>query len=89
MCTVSAIHDNWNDRLPGRYPWVYPSTGTGIIPDHVTREEIDSLKAEIAELRRLLEAAKKFDEATDQPDCESDEKTETLRKIQELLGQLK
>ena len=85
MCTVSAIHDNWNDRLPDRYPWIQTSPNLQVtIPP--SREEFDRLKAEVDELRKLLEVAKAFDVATGQPDCETDEKTVLLRKLAEILG---
>lgn len=44
------------------------------------------MKAEVAELKELLLAAKKYDEATGQKDCEMEEKIELLRKIGDALG---
>ena len=43
--------------------------------------------AEIGEaMKELLKAAKKFDEATGQPDCEMKEKVDLLRKIAKMVG---
>lgn len=90
MCVVSAIFDDWNRGVPGRFPDTFPSTGTGtsgiIYPDEVSREEFDALRKEVEELKILVLAAKRFDESTDQPDCEMDEKIALLRQIAEMVG---
>ena len=52
----------------------------------VTFAEFFKLKAEVEELRRLLMAAKKFDEETKQPDCEMDEKVAFVKKLAEYVG---
>lgn len=76
MCVVSAVGDNWKDSFPNRWP-TYPD---------VTREEFDALKKEVKELKELLLAAKKFDEATGQPNCEMDEKIDLIKKVAKELG---
>lgn len=83
MCFVSFIGDYWRQGAPYTHPWI----GTGVvIPPEVTREEVDALRKEIQELRELLLAAKKFDNATGQPDCEMDEKVELLKRVADLVG---
>lgn len=51
-----------------------------------SREEFDRLKKEVEELKLLLKAAQKFDEATGQPHCEQDEKIAFIKKIAEFVG---
>lgn len=52
----------------------------------VSREEFNALKKEVKELRKLLLAAKEFDEATGQADCEMDEKIEFIRQLADFVG---
>lgn len=88
MCTVSAVGDEWGKTFPDRWPSVpvYPSTTTTIYLTEVTKEDFEALKKEVEDLKRLLLAAKAFDEATGQPDCEMDEKVELIRQIADLVG---
>lgn len=96
MCTVSMMMDGWRDQFPQRYPnWVAPITPfmpTPVTPDGaridpgVSRAEFDKLKAEVEELKKLILAAKKFDEATGQPHCEAEDKTAFVKKLAEMLG---
>lgn len=53
---------------------------------NISREEFEELRKEMEELKQLLLAAKAFDEATGQPDCEMDEKVELIRRVAELVG---
>jgi phytoene/squalene synthetase len=89
MCVVSALGDEWGKGFPDRWPNV-PSTSnpnvTYTFPTAISREEFDALKAEVEHLKELLKAAKIFDEATGQPDCEMDEKIELIRRVAELVG---
>ena len=95
MCIVSMIGDDWGRRVPERYPWVLPRD-VQIIPSWpselpnikpaVSREEFDALKKDVAALRELLLAAKKYDEATGQPDCEVDDKVTLIRQLAKLVG---
>lgn len=84
MCTVSFIGDQWTERYPQRYPDFYPVPT--IIPPGASKEEVDALRNEVAELKKLLGAAKEFDDATGQPDCETEEKVGLLRRLGRLLG---
>lgn len=73
MCAVSAIYDH------GRRDW--PTPFNPIIPnspwpaDTPTRKEFD-------ELKKLVEAAREYDNATGQPDCELDEKAEWFKELE-------
>lgn len=96
MCTVSNIGDQWNRTYPGRYPWITPYTTPTPVPPAVIpltpivigvpQEDFDKLKDELEELKKLMRAAKIFDEATGQPDCEVDEKVGIIKRIAELMG---
>lgn len=90
MCVVSAIGDDWSRRIPG-WPGVIP------LPTYVTATEFElwkathtaefnKLKEEFEALKELLKAAKIYDEATDQPNCEMDEKVAIIKKVADLLG---
>lgn len=89
MCVVSNIMDDWNQQMPKKYPFLNP-VGTGIdriwqvTPDY--QPQIDALRKDIEELKKLLKAAKIYDEATDQAECESEEKIALLRKLADQLG---
>lgn len=52
----------------------------------ISKKDFDALKAEIEELKKLLLAAKRFDEATDQPECHDEEKIALIRQIADLVG---
>jgi hypothetical protein len=80
----------WPGTLPGRYPQTFPQAPEPVRPFNfnigVSQVEFDKLKAEVEELKKLLLAAKKFDEATDQVDCEMDEKIALITKIAKAVG---
>lgn len=85
MCVVSAVGDNWNQRLPEKFPWVNKSNpSVALFP--VSRQEFEALQKEVKALRELLLAAKKFDEETNQPNCEVDEKVKLIKQIAKMVG---
>jgi hypothetical protein len=89
MCVVSMIGDHYARRWPPYWqpPTVYPTTGTAInVTPGISRDEFEALRAEVAEMKELLRAAKRIDELTGQPDCEIDEKLAVLRKVAEFVG---
>lgn len=98
MCTVSNIGDYWNRRWPAEYPWIEPyetpfdpNSPMKIKPGPITitgvsRQEFEALKKEVQELKELIKAAQKFDEATNQPHCEHEDKVALIKKIAELVG---
>lgn len=89
MCTVSFIGDQWRDAAPERYPFVQPYIPPTVVTtfgSEVTRAEFEALKADIAALRHLLLAAKEYDAATGQPDCETDEKVALIKRLADLVG---
>lgn len=97
MCAVSAVGDYWKDQFPQKYPGLhdyvrpYISQPSTVIPDNTRdiaelQKEIKAVRAELLELKKLLQAAIDFDEATNQPHCETDEKVALLKKVAELVG---
>lgn len=84
MCVVSNVGDGYNRDFYPRWPQVNPFT-----PDpfkHASKEEVDALRQEVQELRELLAAARKFDKATGQKDCEQGEKVALIKRLAEITG---
>jgi hypothetical protein len=54
----------------------------------LTQDEVDALRALIAQFREATAAAKKVDELTAQPDCEDPEKIRLQDRVRELEAQL-
>ena len=85
MCVVSAVGDNYRDRFTQQWPNWDKYVSTYEAPA-VTKEEFEALKAEVEELKKVLKAAKLFDEATGQANCEMDDKVELIKRLAETLG---
>jgi|HubBroStandDraft_2_1064218.scaffolds.fasta_scaffold157973_4 hypothetical protein len=86
MCAVSNVGDYWrtNDYPKWQYlPDIGPYGGT-IPQDHSA--EIAALRKEMEELKKLLKAAKEYDKAVGEPDCEMDEKVALIKKMAKLVG---
>ena len=100
MCVASAIMDDYQKKWPGRWPelppvpfpeWPspkMPSTPKPWVQEMFgpSKEEFEKLKKEVQELAKLLKAAKKYDAATGQPDCEMAEKVAFIKHIAETVG---
>jgi hypothetical protein len=52
----------------------------------VTRAEFDAMKVELEELKKVLAAAKKYDEATGQKNCEMDAKIAFIKQVADFVG---
>lgn len=97
MCMVSAIgqeyYDDYYHRYPPGYPWTYPPQpirypnppSTPTKGGEHTHPEFDELRKEVEELKNLLKRAKKFDQATGQPDCEVDEKVDFIKRLADFV----
>lgn len=85
MCIVSMVSDGWKEQFPERWP-KFNTNGLVYPTQSISREEFDTLKKEVKELKKLLKAAKKFDKITDQPNCEMDDKINFIKKIAEFVG---
>lgn len=98
MCMVSNIGDDYMGKFK---PWIQPvQPWPGVVPltpgdptpnpwsvlKPVTREEFDDLKKLVEQMRKDLAAAIEYDKATNQPDCQNEEKYKILRAVAEALG---
>lgn len=63
-----------------------PYNGGIFGPSGPTRAEFDALKKELEALKELLLAAKRYDEATGQRDCEEADKVKLFRALAKLVG---
>lgn len=89
MCMVSNVGDGWANKFPDHWPHFNPPPPQSVpfvMPSGVSKEEFEALRKEVIELKKLLEAAKKFDAATGQPDCAMDEKVKLIKAIAKLVG---
>lgn len=80
MCTVSMVATDWLDRNKLQQAPVV----TFVLP--VSQDEFQALKREVESLKKLLKAAKIYDDETGQPDCEDAEKVALLRGLARHLG---
>lgn len=92
MCMVSNIGDDWANKFPQKWPQFnppppHPSPLDPFFPlPTVSQADFDALRREVQELKKLLKAAKKFDQATGQPDCEMEQKVKLIKAIAKLVG---
>lgn len=70
MCMVSFVGAGAAQSIQ-QYSWIQSIPS---VPP--SREEFETLKREVQELKKVLVAAKEYDDATGQPDCEMEEKVE-------------
>lgn len=78
MCIVSMVGDDWTKRFPSTFP--------NFGPNNVSRQEFDKLKQEVESIKKLLIAAKGYDESTGQKDCEMEEKIKLITDIAKVVG---
>lgn len=90
MCTFSYVADYANTNLPNRHPWLVsgglPDQYVYVPPISPTQQQFDDLKKEVEELKKLLLAAKEFDDKTGQHECEQEEKIKFLRQLSKFVG---
>lgn len=84
MCTYSMIvdarYDDWQRRTGTPDYQFYP---LGPAPSPATPLVTPQ---EIEEFRRLLERAREYDRAHNEPDCEVEEKRQRIKALAEKLG---
>ena len=94
MCVVSMVGDHYNQKWnePVYRSLIDRIQITGTNPtvasynfNLVTKQEFDSLKKEVEEMKELLKRAVEYDERNNEPHCEIEEKVEVLKKVAELL----
>ncbi len=88
MCMVSAVGDRFpSDYWRERHTWIDPTQqGLRRPNSNPSFEEFDKLKKEVEALKKLLQAAIEFDNATGQPHCQKDEKVKIIKKLAKLVG---
>jgi len=90
MCTVSMAGDFYIDKWKDNRWFPKPSQPTvpgGLYPVvTISREEFDTLKKEVSDMKELLKRAVKYDQDNNQANCHIDEKIELLKKIAEMVG---
>jgi hypothetical protein len=52
----------------------------------ISREEFESLKREVLEMKELLKRAVDYDKRNNEPHCEMEEKVALLKKVAEYVG---
>lgn len=103
MCTVSMVHDYFEPMFPN--PWHVPTAPIDPTPKTIPAtqtiwsnwpvlgpgltEQLAELKAIIADFREAVEAARKVDILTAQPDCVDPEKAKLEGRVAELERQIK
>jgi hypothetical protein len=65
--------------------YIQPSITFYQMPE-VSKADFDKLRADVDELIALVKRAKKYDAANNEPDCETEEKMDLLRKVAKVIG---
>jgi hypothetical protein len=84
--------DGWRDQWAQKIePFVVPNTtGTVTVYSGVSRQDFEAFKAEMRKelnsLKKLLKAAKIYDEESGQADCENADKIALFKQLAELCG---
>ena len=97
MCTVSMVGDDFSKQWPSNpnnpfkdTSWPFdnpqPLKPNVVVIGGVSQEQFDALKKEVEALKELLKAAKIYDEATGQKDCEMDDKVALIKRLAEIVG---
>lgn len=93
MCVVSMVGDHYNDKWKDRHfpsTWTWPGSGAGSqgYPplNTVSKQEFDSLKAEVLEMKQLLLRAIEYDKRNSEPNCEMEEKVALLKQVAKMVG---
>lgn len=88
MCVVSMIGDHYHNkwRDPGYQDLFKQITQPTHADLKKVEDKIEALRKEVKEMKELLKRAKIYDEKNNEPNCEIEQKLETLRKVAELVG---
>jgi hypothetical protein len=92
MCVVSMVMDHYDDWWKRNPPFqpplqpIQPLSPITINYGEVSRAEFEELKKRVDEMISLLKRAKIYDESTNQPNCESEDKMTRLRDICKIVG---
>lgn len=91
MCVYSMVMDHYQPRFPDLYAPVYPkqpATTTITLAPSLDASAMAELRKLIDEFKQAVEAAKKVDALTGQPDCEDPEKAKLEDRVLELERRL-
>lgn len=99
---MDTYRREWDRRvwepMPAGYPVPWPSinplpmphagsgNGMTLVVGGPTQAQFDALKAEVEMLKKLLIAAKKYDEDNGEKDCELESKIAIVRKVADAVG---
>jgi len=78
-----------NTYPPSIIPTSVPTTVIPVTPDlskFATKEDIEDLRKTMEELKLLLKAAIRYDEMTQQRECETAEKIALIKQVAEAVG---
>lgn len=98
MCMMSAVFDQWRPAFPPAhhpvYPWPTPAPDLvdaqeRLVDDAQKRYSVDDLGALIDAFQAALDAAKRYDEITGQPDCADPDKAKLLERVADLERRLR
>lgn len=85
MCVVSMVMDQYRDNIPS-----WPQKPTIVVQPFTFDLTLEAWKADIerrlAEMERMVLAAKEYDRKNGEPDCELDSKRVALKKLAEEMG---
>lgn len=92
MCVVSMVMDHYGDRFRPYWPYVpnWPSwpqdtpPQVPFVPAPPTPQEAQGIADMIKQFRDALEAARKVDSLTAQPNCEDPEKAKLVDRVAAL-----
>lgn len=79
MCVVSMIGDHYTDKWRGR-EW------QTIIERPVSAAEVEQLRQEVEEMKKLLKKAVEYDKRTGQPDCPNEDKLAMLKEVARAMN---
>lgn len=86
MCVYSMVSDHfidkWRDRI-NESPFAPYQPAPATFPINLEPRITDE---EIREFRKLLERAREYDRKNNEPECELEEKKETLKELAKQLG---
>lgn len=88
MCVVSALGEHYTEKFEPYRRMIYPNEGLqplGIYQT-VSRQEFEELRNLVLEMRDILLVGKAYDEKTNQPHCEHEEKVALLKEIAKQVG---
>lgn len=84
MCVVSMISDHYIDKWQ-QLPQVAPHFNV-VYESQLTAADIAAFREHVAELKLLLDRAREYDKANNEPACELEWKKEKLRELAKVWG---